>query len=106
MPAKPFCPAGTQIAYATLLAPTVFTEVEGVLKVQISGQKRLTDKTTNFDSTSGYEEYIGTVKDGGEVSIDANFLPGAPGQAGVAALFESGDTVNWKITLPNSRGTR
>lgn len=99
-----FCPAGTEIAFASIAAPTVFTPIGEVTSIKKSGQKRETDDATNMDSTSGYREYIGTIKDGGEYTIDYNFVPGNAGQASVSYLYESGDVVNWKLTMPNTKG--
>jgi predicted secreted protein len=99
-----FCPAGTEIAFASLASPSVYTTIGEATMIKRSGSKRETDDATNHDSTSGYREYISTIKDGGEYTVDYNLVPGNNGQALVSALFESGDTVNWKVTMPNTKG--
>lgn len=98
------CPRGTVTSYASLVAPTVFADVAEVIAIKRTGAKHETDDATNMDSTSGYREYIATIKVGGEYQLDVNFLSTDSGQRGVKALFESGDAVNWKITLPNGAG--
>jgi predicted secreted protein len=106
MPRKAFCPAGSTVGAASIGDPATFTPFEGVTKISVTGQKRETDDITDMDSTSQYREFLPTIKVGGVVQLDVNFAPGYPGQAYAATLFESGDTVNFKITLPNARGTR
>lgn len=106
MARKEFCPAGSTLGYATVGAPAVFTNIEGVTKIVIAGQKRESDDSTDMDSTSGYRQHLPTIKAGGTVTADINFAPGYPGQGGIGTIFEAGDTVNFKITLPGSRGTR
>lgn len=101
---KAFCPAGTEMQYASLLAPTVFVSIGEVTSIQKAGQKRETDDATNMDSTSGYRETIPTLKVGGEYTVAYNFIPDDSGQAGLSTLFESGDRVNWKIVLPGTKG--
>lgn len=99
-----FCPAGTEIAFASILAPAVFTTIGEVTSIVKAGQKRETDDATSLDSTSGYRETIPTIKAPGEYTVSYNFVPGDAGQALVSDLFESGDRVNWKITLPGTKG--
>lgn len=106
MSRKSFDAAGSTVGAASIASPAVFTNIEGITKIGVSGQKRETDDITDMDSTSQYRELMGTLKVGGVVTLDVNFAPGYPGQAYAGVLFESGDTVNWKITLPGGRGTR
>lgn len=100
-----FTPAGTEIGFASLAAPAVFTLLGEVISIEKTGQKRETDDVTNLDSDSGYRELIGTIKVGGEVNVVYNLVPGNAGQSAASALFESGDRVNWKITYPGTRGS-
>lgn len=97
-----FCPRGTTIAYES--TPGVFIPVAEVTHIQRTGQKRDQDEVTNMDSTSGYREYIATLKDGGEVQVDCNFIPGDGGQGAVRNLFENGDVKLWKIQFPFNLG--
>lgn len=55
---------------------------------------------TNMDSTDGYREFIGGLRDAGEVSITINYIPSASDV--IIAAFASTTLKTYKITHPNS----
>lgn len=55
--------------------PEVFTTVAGVNAINGLDLSRNTDDTTAHDSPDGWSEFIGTLKDAGEVSLDVNYRP-------------------------------
>lgn len=60
---------------------------------------------TNFDSVGDYAEFIPGNLDGGELSIEANFIPGdTNGQIAMVADFNSRTTRTWWIHLPGAMG--
>lgn len=99
------CMAGTQVSFASVDSPAVFTHLGEITNITKTGQKLETDDATNHDSTSGYREYIGTIKDGGEWTLDYNFVPADAGQAALSSRFEAKKAINWRIELPNNDGT-
>lgn len=63
---------------------------------------------TTHDSLNGFREFIGGLADGGQVQVDAHYLPGNTGQGfstGLGAVFYAGTVRNFQIVLPNSLGT-
>src|SRR6185436_4037195 len=82
-------------------SPEVFSELSEV--VSIGGPQEKADEidVTHLRSPSGYREFIQSFKDGGEVPLELNFLPGDTSQQNLRADFASGTTKNRRITYPD-----
>jgi predicted secreted protein len=75
---------------------------------KIGGPKlsRDTIDVTNHDSVNDYKEKIAGIKDGGDVSIEGNFIPGdSNGQIGLLTDFEAGTLQTFVLTLPTAMAT-
>jgi len=61
---------------------------------------------TSHDSTGGWREYLGGLKDGGEVTLELNFDPvGATHDdvtGGLLDDFASGTSVSWVVTFSDA----
>ena len=71
---------------------------------KLSGPKKSADTidVTNFGSPDSYREFIRGFKDGGEVGIEGNFIPGdIDGQAGLDTDYEDGTVQNFVMTFVN-----
>ncbi len=104
---------GAKIGYGTAFkrgdaaSPEVFTKVAEVRKIGSLGSSRALIDVTNFDSPD-FMEYILAMKDGVEMSIEANFLPNNTTQSAAAGMIEdhiNGTVRNFQIVLPGSFGT-
>jgi len=96
---------GSQLAYGDGASPEVFTKIAEVTSIGGPGLARGTVDATNLDSPDDYAEFIGGLKDGGEVTFDVNFIPANSTQdqaTGFLSFFEDGLTRNWRITFPDS----
>ena len=82
-------------------SPEVFTELAEV--VSIGGPNETADEidATHLRSPSGYREFIQSFKDGGELPLELNFVPGSATQQAMDADFASGTTKNRQITYPD-----
>lgn len=61
---------------------------------------------TSHDSASGYKEWIGGLKEAGEVGIEGNFIPGdTEGQIGLHADMVAGTLQAFVITFPSALAT-
>ncbi len=68
---------GTQFQRGNGATPTeVFTTIANVTGIKGPGRKRETIDVTAHDSPEQYMEFIGGLKDGGEVQLDINYDPG------------------------------
>lgn len=107
---------GTQgkIGYGTLFkagnaaSPEVFTTVAEIRKIGSFGSKRGLVDMTNFDSLNNFMEYLLAMKDGVQMTIEANFLPTNATQSVAAGLINdhnNGTVRNFQMALPTPMGT-
>lgn len=96
---------GTLFKFGDGASPEVFTTVAEVTNIDGPGLSRAIPEATHMESPNGYREYIGGLKDGEEVTLECNFLPGNATQDpddGILSLFESGIRTNFQIVWPFS----
>ena len=82
-----------------------FTDVAEIVELTPPAMSRDEIDVTSHNSADGYREFISGLRDGGEVSFKANWLPTNTTHDGTTGLLESfNDNANhnWKIILPNS----
>lgn len=90
---------------------TVFKKWTGAAWSTIAGVKdfsgpsstRETYDATDFDSTNGYREFIGGLRDGGEVTFTFHF--NKTGYTSLKTDFESDTLVVYQLDLPDSATT-
>mgnify|MGYP001296959650 FL=1 len=78
------------------------TEIGGLTSI---GGIEITADTvdvTTLDSDGGYREFLGTFKDGGEVTIEGFFDPESEGQLAMQDSLDSGLAEDYKITFPTT----
>tara|TARA_R110000824_G_scaffold212432_8_gene398659 strand:- start:3061 stop:3483 length:423 start_codon:yes stop_codon:yes gene_type:complete len=96
---------GSEFKLGTNASPIVYTKVAEVLS--ISGPEISAEEidVTSLDSTGGFKEYITGLKDGGTVSIEANWIKGNAQQITMRDAVASGATVNLQIVFADSPQT-
>jgi len=85
-----------------LIGETTPVEVAGLTSI---GGLELSADTIDVTTlaSDGYREFIGSLKDGGEVSLEGYFEPEeGKGQKELYDLFESGEAERFKIQFPNN----
>ncbi|MFF4610317.1 phage tail tube protein [Streptomyces albidoflavus] len=87
------------------MAPTtpVFTAIANVTSVSGPEIERETYDVTSHDSVDGWREFIGGLKDGGEVSLELNYDPRVHDD--LVADFEDTEARDYKLVFPLSLGT-
>ena len=75
--------------------------------LSISGPSQSVDTidATSHDSADAYREFIAGLRDGGEVSVEGNFIPGNTGQTSIHTDMQAGTVREVVITFPASMGT-
>lgn len=68
-----------------------------------NSKTRETIDVTNFDSTGGYREFIGSIRDAGEISLEMNFLRNM--YELLNTDYESDDLQNYEIVFPDTEET-
>ncbi|GAA3223272.1 phage tail tube protein [Actinocorallia longicatena] len=92
-------------AFGTLLkrgngAPSeVFTAIANVTSINPPGMSRETLDMTAHDSEDGWMEFLGGLKDGGEVSTDINYMPAVHDT--LIADFDDDEPRNYQIVFPD-----
>lgn len=79
-------------------SPEVFIDIEEVFSVTNMGVAKNLEDVTNFDSPEGEREYIGGLRDGSEISIEANYIPDAVTQLAMVDAVEGDSNVNMVLT--------
>jgi predicted secreted protein len=79
----------------------VFQTMGEVFEVVPPNQQTDEVEATHYASTGGYREFIGGLKDGGEVTFSINWIPGNPTDVILRNLHASSAVRDHRITFPN-----
>lgn len=94
---------GIALKRSDMATPTAtFTTIGNVTSVSGPELERETYDVTAHDSVDGWREFIGGLKDGGEVSIDVNYDPRK--HDSLVADFEDAVARDYKLTFPGTLG--
>ena len=87
----------------TISAPEAFTTLAEVTNITPPAIARDTVDATHMESPEAWREFIAGLKDGGEGSVEMNFVPGTNAAALMAELDLSGSSAvkNRQIAFPN-----
>ncbi len=91
---------GTEFQRGDGAGPEVFTAIANVTNISGPGLARETIDVTAHDSPDAYMEFIGGLKDGGEVSVDVNYDPADHDV--LIADFDDTAPRNYKIVFPDA----
>ena len=80
-----------------------FSAIAEINSINGPNKTRSTIDVTSLDSTGGYREFIAGFRDGGSVSLSMNFT--RDGYVDMNTDFESDDTVNYQIVMPDTGNT-
>lgn len=93
---------GTAFQIEDTVTPGTFISVAHVTNVTAPAIERETLDVTAHDSANGYMEFLGGLKNGGEVSIELNYDPTA--HDSLVAHMDTSDPLNYKIKWPGALG--
>jgi predicted secreted protein len=85
------------------LVGSVWTELAEVRGISGPSKSRETIDVTSFDSIDGYREFIGSLRDAGEVTLELIFTAGAYDV--LDGYFDSDDLVDFEILLSDPENT-
>lgn len=95
---------GTKIKMTVDATPVAIANLTEISGLELSAD---TVDVTSLDSTDGYREFIGGLKDAGEVGISGFFDPTTgKGQAEFLAALESGAVKDFVIEFPTAIGKK
>ena len=96
---------GTEFRLGSTASPPVYTAVAEILS--ISGPEVSVEEieVTSLGSTGGYKEYVSGLKDGGTVSLEANWIKSNTSQTTMRDLVDSGATSSYQVAFSDSPQT-
>ena len=100
---------GTLFKIGDAADPEVFATVAEVLEITPIDMERDSIEVTNHDSADGYREFIPGLRDAGEFTIKANWLPANATQDGTTGLLKQWDddnTHNFELLLADGATKR
>jgi predicted secreted protein len=90
---------GTLFKRATTITPgTTFVTIANVTNIKGPDRKRETIDVTAHDSLDGWMEFIGGLKDGGEIQLDLNYDPDETTHD-LDGDFDDTDARNYRIVM-------
>ncbi len=84
-------------------SPETFTPIANCTGITPPGMSRDTIDVTTHGSPDAWKEYLGTLKDGGEVSVDVNYDPAQHDQ--FTADFDDPAPRTYQIVFPDPAST-
>ena len=97
-----FAGRGTKLE-AQYGSPLAFTELAEIKKISFTGSKYDLADVTNMQS-GNFREWLPTLADSGELSFEANYIPGDATQSALTGLFNAATLTAWKVILPGGLG--
>lgn len=89
--------------------PEAFATIAEIIKLVPPKMKRDAMEVTNHQTGSGWREYIAGFRDGGEMEVEANWVPSNAthnSTTGIIHVFANVNTNrNFKLVLPDGLGT-
>lgn len=82
-----------------------FTSVLEIQSVSFGGLKLDLTDATHMESPSAFREKIATIKDGGDVTLQGNFLPGVAGHQLLTTDYKNRTLRNFKVVWPDGSST-
>ena len=83
-------------------SPEVFTAIAEVIGVGGPNMQRDTVEATHTDSANNYREFISGLRDGGEVTLALNHLPGNATQQSLRTDYDADTAVNYQVIFPDT----
>lgn len=89
---------GTKLQIGDGASPEAFADVADITELKLPALKAETEETTTIDAE--WDSHLPTLKRGGDVSIEANWLPGNTSQAKLKTAFDSQTLNTYKVVVP------
>lgn len=85
--------------------PLTYSDIAEVTDLKGPGMKVDAIEATGYDS-DGAKEYIGGLLDGGEVSLELNFVPTDTGHVALRTAFMAKNVGDYQIVFPDTPSTK
>lgn len=91
-----------EINSSLLDSPDQWTAIAEVVSVTPPSLSRDAIDATHSQSPEKWREFIPGLRDGGEVTLEVNFIPNGLGTTQILDTFNSDDRINARINFPDS----
>lgn len=92
---------GTALSRSNMQSTPTFTDVANIMDITGPGISRNTIDVTSHDSPNGYREFLGGLRDGGEVTFDINFDPAEDTHSQLITDLDAADPIDYRVEFPN-----
>ncbi len=96
---------GASFLASDMASSPTFAEIANVTSISGPSITRNTYDVTAHDSTGEYMEFIGGLKDGGEVTFDLNFDPDEATHQTLIGYLDDTVARDYQVTLPDDAAT-
>ena len=96
---------GTLFQIGNEASPMVYVSLAEVTSITPPGMARDSVDASHEESPGAWREFIGGMKDGGEVSVEMNFIPGSLSTTRIIDTFSSDEALSCKIIFPDAAAT-
>ncbi|WP_018503096.1 phage tail tube protein [Parafrankia discariae] len=93
---------GTELRRGNGAPSEVFTPIAYVTNISGPGMERETLDMTSHGSPQQWREFIGGIKDGGEISIDMNYDTGEDTHTSLHEDFDDDGPRNYQVVFPDA----
>lgn len=94
---------GTKLQRGDGAAPETFAAIANVTNITPPSTSRNDIDVTAHDSADGWMEFVGGLKDAGEVSVDINYEPAVHDV--LLDDYDADDLITWRIVFPDTAAT-
>jgi hypothetical protein len=91
---------GSQLLIASPDAPTTYVALAEITNITPPPMTRDLPEATHMESPGGWKEYVPGLKDGGEISVDMNFIPGSAATLRLLEMQTESEASPVKIKFP------
>jgi predicted secreted protein len=91
---------GTTLGRESDMTPGTYIAVADITALSPPGVSRNTIDVTSHDSEDAWMEFVGGLKDGGEVSFEVNYQPDL--HDALLADLDAVDAISWRVTFPDT----
>jgi predicted secreted protein len=96
---------GTLFYLADASSPTSYSVLAEVTSITPPALARDAIDASHTQSPNAWREFVAGMKDGGEVSLELNFIPGSATTTRILETFSQNVSILAKIVFPDSPGT-
>ena len=100
---------GTKLGKGAGGPPLVYTDIAELTSIEVPAVETDIIDVTHHQSPGGFKEYVLGLRDGGEVTIEGNYLPADPTQDGSTGLIKDnldGTLSPYQVTFPDPGATK